>query len=216
MLFPKILTFAPILFLIACGGGGGGGGGASASPAPSPSKPPNTAMPPVKPPLSSYEKLLFEANGFLAMNNLENGFAGHVTLPKNMPQSGTAHFTGASILAIGNCTNQGGPHLVGKSNLTADFKNRKISGSLSEFSAIANHKTNGGKLNVSGTINGNKVTGKLAGNVGFDNKSFAIDHQLAGVFLNKAGDVVLASEGKTKSSDRFSATITASRVSQSK
>lgn len=208
--FRKILFAAPLLLLIACSGGGGGSGGAE-SPMPSSPKPPDNRIPPVTPSLTSYQMLLGEATGFLETNNLKNGFAGHVTLPKNMPQSGRARFTGASIVAVGKCTNDGGPHLVGKTNLTADFAKRTVSGTVSDFSAIGNHKTNGGKLNVSGKIAGAKLTGKLAGNVSFDKKNFSIDVPLTGVFLNNTDGIVLQSAGKTKAGESFSTTITGAK-----
>lgn len=207
MQIPKLLLIVPFLLISACGGGGGGGAGQLT---------PSSSIAPVDRPSTSYKGLLSDASAFLGAHNFENGFSGHLTAPENMPSSAKATYSGSAVVSVGDCTAEKTPHLVGKSQLVADFANRKISGSVHTLIAAPNHSTKGGKLNVSGNISDGRLSGKLTGNVSFDGKNHAIDGPLNGAFLNKANAIVLHSGGRTKSNDKFSAIITGSEVKAKK
>lgn len=223
----RYLKFLPIVSLsalIACGGCGGGGGGGTAGAGDS--APGNGGTPPTQtaPPLefpdatslpTNYQKMLIEVINFAKTNNVDEKFDGHLAAPRDIPVAGTASYSGFAAIAACDCSGLTQPHLVGKTKLTADFGQSKISGNITELTAIDGHKTTGGKFDLTGDIRGRNIVGKINGTVNFDNKNIAIDDILGGSFLNKTNEVILESRGKTKGGEEFSTVITGSKTSPS-
>lgn len=191
-----------IIALSACGGGGGSNGVAT------PSKPSKPSTPSA--PTASYNTLASNFVEIVKEYDIDSQYLADTTSASQMPVSGKAQYIGTGSFLINQSSSGTNPLALGRAVLNADFAKKKLTGSVTNFKAKPGHTTTGGKLNINTNISGNRLSGRLTGNVNLNGRNHQIDNTAIGRFYGDDADAVsVSSIGRTKGGDSFIAAIAA-------